>query len=204
MRFESSLAKKRMSLTKLIRYPQTPPGQFGVNAHHDTWFLDLVGAGSRGWSTSSKSKKGDWISVPLVAHALVSKFGRKPDKHDGPLLLCRHTRIASRLRRSALCLWLLSRPLPVHALVLLLNLTSPTETLSKRVCITSQAGVMTQTQQPRDRMEDDGGDRWTVRTLSRRRLQTTHVGRSGLELSFSELPRTHGDALSRRHVMDTS
>ena len=43
--FEKLFGTERMSFTKLIRYPATPPGNFGVNAHHDAGFLTVLAPG---------------------------------------------------------------------------------------------------------------------------------------------------------------
>ena len=34
--FQQDFDREVMSLTKIIHYPETPWGEFGVNAHHDT------------------------------------------------------------------------------------------------------------------------------------------------------------------------
>ncbi|MHA1571065.1 MAG: 2OG-Fe(II) oxygenase family protein, partial [Alphaproteobacteria bacterium] len=72
--FEILFGKERMSLTKLIRYPATPPGQFGVNAHHDAGFLTVLAPGeTRGLEVENAA--GEWIPVPIIPDTLVINLG---------------------------------------------------------------------------------------------------------------------------------
>jgi isopenicillin N synthase-like dioxygenase len=63
-----------MSLTKLISYPPTPPGQAGVNAHHDTGFVTLLAAGTTP-GLQVQNPLGEWIDVPVVADSFVVNLG---------------------------------------------------------------------------------------------------------------------------------
>ncbi|MFN8027565.1 MAG: 2-oxoglutarate and iron-dependent oxygenase domain-containing protein [Acidimicrobiia bacterium] len=54
----------RMSLVKLIHYPPTPPGEAGVNAHHDTGFLTLLWQHEVG-GLQVRNQRDEWIDVPL-------------------------------------------------------------------------------------------------------------------------------------------
>lgn len=65
---------ERMSLTKLIHYPPTPPGQMGVNAHHDAGFLTILAAGSTP-GLEVQNAAGDWIPVPTDPGSFVINLG---------------------------------------------------------------------------------------------------------------------------------
>ena len=52
--FANFFGNQPMSLTKFIHYPPTPPGQAGVNAHHDAGFLTVLAPGPSG----SESRRG--------------------------------------------------------------------------------------------------------------------------------------------------
>jgi isopenicillin N synthase-like dioxygenase len=65
---------RRMSLVKLIHYPPTPPGEAGVNAHHDTGFLALLWQhGVAGLQVMNQD--GAWIDVPADDDAIVVNIG---------------------------------------------------------------------------------------------------------------------------------
>lgn len=72
--FDAAFGTDRMSLTKLISYPETPPGQFGVNAHHDTGFLTILAPGTTP-GLEVENAEGDWIPVPVVPDSLVVNLG---------------------------------------------------------------------------------------------------------------------------------
>ena len=59
---------------KLIHYPPTPPGEAGVNAHHDTGFLTLLWQhGVAGLQVQNED--GEWIDVPASDDAIVVNLG---------------------------------------------------------------------------------------------------------------------------------
>jgi isopenicillin N synthase-like dioxygenase len=62
------------SLVKLISYPPTPPGEAGVNAHHDTGFLTLLAQHGVG-GLQAQNPDGDWIDIPPRPRALVVNLG---------------------------------------------------------------------------------------------------------------------------------
>ncbi|MFT5391564.1 MAG: isopenicillin N synthase-like dioxygenase [Gammaproteobacteria bacterium] len=72
--FDQLFGVQRMSLTKLIRYPATPAGQFGVNAHHDTGFLTVLAPGQT-LGLEVQNESDAWIPVPLISDALVVNLG---------------------------------------------------------------------------------------------------------------------------------
>ncbi|MEM8618858.1 MAG: 2-oxoglutarate and iron-dependent oxygenase domain-containing protein [Actinomycetota bacterium] len=63
-----------MSLTKLIRYPPTPTGSAGVNAHHDTGFLTLLVPGERP-GLQIENPAGEWIAAPSVPGGFIVNLG---------------------------------------------------------------------------------------------------------------------------------
>lgn len=72
--FEGMFGDTRMSLTKLIHYPKTPPSGFGVNGHHDTGFLTVLASdGTAGLQVQNPD--GRWIPVPDIPGGLVVNLG---------------------------------------------------------------------------------------------------------------------------------
>jgi isopenicillin N synthase-like dioxygenase len=72
--FANFFGNQPMSLTKFIHYPPTPPGQAGVNAHHDTGFLTVLAPGPVS-GLQVQNPDGDWIVVPSVPDGLVINLG---------------------------------------------------------------------------------------------------------------------------------
>ncbi len=72
--FDHRFGDKRMSLTKIIHYPPTPEGEFGVNAHHDTGFLTIMAAGKTA-GLQVQNAAGGWIPVPNVPETFVINLG---------------------------------------------------------------------------------------------------------------------------------
>ena len=71
---DALFGERRMSLVKLIHYPPTPPGEAGVNSHHDTGFLTLLWQhGVSG--LQALNQDGDWIDVPASDDAIVVNLG---------------------------------------------------------------------------------------------------------------------------------
>ena len=68
---------QRMSLTKLIRYPPTPAGHAGVNAHHDTGFLTLLACQTTpGLQVLIDDTTDTWLPVtPPTKDTLVVNLG---------------------------------------------------------------------------------------------------------------------------------
>lgn len=99
--FDAAFGDERMALTKLIRYPQTPAGQFGVNAHHDAGFLTLLSPGTAP-GLQIELADGSWMDVPLVPGALVVNLGEILQAMTGNYLLATpHRVVASSQRLSA-------------------------------------------------------------------------------------------------------
>lgn len=72
--FDRVFGNERMSLTKLIRYPPTPEGQAGVNAHHDAGFLTILAPGDTP-GLQVQTETGQWIEVPPYPGAFVINLG---------------------------------------------------------------------------------------------------------------------------------
>ena len=72
--FETVFGTERMSFTKLIRYPATPLGGFGVNPHHDAGFLTVLAPGETP-GLEVENSAGAWIPVPIVPDSLVINIG---------------------------------------------------------------------------------------------------------------------------------
>jgi len=72
--FRSFFGDRPMSLTKMIHYPPTPPGEAGVNPHHDTGFLTLLAPGPVA-GLQVINPAGDWIDVPSLPGTFVVNLG---------------------------------------------------------------------------------------------------------------------------------
>lgn len=66
--------ERRSSLVKLIHYPATPPGEAGVNAHHDAGFLTLLWQHGVG-GLQALNPDGEWIDVPPTDGAICVNLG---------------------------------------------------------------------------------------------------------------------------------
>jgi isopenicillin N synthase-like dioxygenase len=71
-----------LSLAKLICYPPTPPGEAGVNAHHDAGFLTLLMQHGVG-GLEVENPDGDWIAVPPRDDAFVVNLGEMLQRMSG-------------------------------------------------------------------------------------------------------------------------
>ena len=96
--FDIWFGKEPMSLTKLIHYPETPPGQFGVNAHHDTGFLTLLAAGETP-GLEVQNGAGEWIAVEPVRDAFVVNLGEMMQGITGNYFVATPHRVATRAER---------------------------------------------------------------------------------------------------------
>jgi isopenicillin N synthase-like dioxygenase len=66
--------QRPQSFVKLINYPPTPPGEAGVNPHHDAGFLTiLVQRGVGG--LQAQNPNGEWIDVPPKPGTFVVNLG---------------------------------------------------------------------------------------------------------------------------------
>lgn len=90
--------ERRMSLVKLIHYPATPPGEAGVNAHHDAGFLTLL------WQPDveglqAQNQDGDWIDVPPSRDAIVVNLGEILQSMTGNYFVATNHRVISPAER---------------------------------------------------------------------------------------------------------
>lgn len=89
-----------MSLTKLIRYPATPVGGAGVNAHHDTGFLTILAPGATP-GLEIENADGEWVPVQHVPNALVINLGEMLQGMTGNYFVATPHRVITRETRYA-------------------------------------------------------------------------------------------------------
>ncbi len=90
--------ERPLSFAKLINYPPTPPGEAGVNAHHDAGFLTLLMQhGVSGLQIENPD--GDWIDVPPRDDALVVNLGEMLQRMTGNYFVATTHRVIARQAR---------------------------------------------------------------------------------------------------------
>ena len=99
--FERMFGEERMSLTKVIRYPATPPGAFGVNAHHDAGFLTVLSPGVTP-GLEVENSRGEWIPVPVVEGAVVINVGEMLQSLTGNFYVATPHRVVTQHERFSL------------------------------------------------------------------------------------------------------
>jgi len=72
--FDQRFGEERMSFAKLIHYPKTPAGQFGVNAHSDSGFMTVLAAGETP-GLEVRNSADEWIPVPIIPNSFVINIG---------------------------------------------------------------------------------------------------------------------------------
>lgn len=72
--FDQRFGEERMSFAKLIHYPKTPVGQFGVNAHSDSGFMTVLAAGETP-GLEVRNSAAEWIPVPIIPNSFVINIG---------------------------------------------------------------------------------------------------------------------------------
>ena len=97
-RFETAFGTEQMSLTKLIRYPPTPAGEFGVNAHHDTGFLTVLAPGDTP-GLEVENASGKWIPVQTVPGSFVINLGEMLQAMTGNYFVATPHRVVTREAR---------------------------------------------------------------------------------------------------------
>ncbi|TDT18194.1 isopenicillin N synthase-like dioxygenase [Ilumatobacter fluminis] len=90
-----------MSLCKVINYPPTPAGQFGVNAHHDAGFLTVLATGGTP-GLEVQNAAGEWIAVPNVDDGLVINLGEVFQKMTGNYFVATPHRVATPTARRSI------------------------------------------------------------------------------------------------------
>ena len=99
--FARAFGDECMSLCKLIRYPPTPAGQFGVNAHHDAGFLTILAAGTTP-GLEVQNADGDWVPVPVVPGTLVVNLGEVMQKMTGNYFVATPHRVSTHSARQSM------------------------------------------------------------------------------------------------------
>jgi len=99
--FENRFGEERMSLTKLIRYPKTPEGRFGVNAHHDSGFLTVLAAGDTP-GLEILNAADQWVPVPVIPDAFVINIGEMLQAVTGNYYIATPHRVFSASERYSL------------------------------------------------------------------------------------------------------
>ncbi len=98
---QNVFGERPMSLAKLIRYPQTPEGQCGVNAHHDAGFVTVL-VQHRVGGLQALNPAGEWIEVPVVPGTLVINLGEMLQEISGNYVVATtHRVIATQPRFSS-------------------------------------------------------------------------------------------------------
>ena len=96
--FTERFGERPLSFMKLISYPPTPPGQAGVNGHHDAGFLTLLlqhGVGG----LQVENQRGEWIDVPPRSDAFVVNLGEMLQSMSGNYLVATNHRVISPAQR---------------------------------------------------------------------------------------------------------
>ncbi|MDP2290437.1 MAG: 2-oxoglutarate and iron-dependent oxygenase domain-containing protein [Actinomycetota bacterium] len=93
--------ERPLSFVKLIRYPRTPAGEAGVNAHHDAGFLTLL-LQHRVGGLEALGPDGEWIAVEPPAGAIIVNIGEMLQAMTGNYFVaCTHRVIATEPRFSS-------------------------------------------------------------------------------------------------------
>jgi isopenicillin N synthase-like dioxygenase len=99
--FRTLFGERPLSFAKLISYPPTPPGEAGVNPHHDAGFLTVLlqhGVGG----LQAQNPAGEWIDVPPVPGAFVINLGEMLQSMTGNYFVATtHRVIATEARFSS-------------------------------------------------------------------------------------------------------
>ena len=96
--FRRAFGERPLSFAKLISYPPTPPGEAGVNGHHDAGFLTILlqhGVGG----LQALNHEGDWIDVPPSPGAFVINLGEMLQSMTGNYLVATTHRVIAHEQR---------------------------------------------------------------------------------------------------------
>ncbi len=91
--FDHHFGSERMSLTKLIHYPPTPAGGFGVNAHQDTGFLTILHPGETP-GLEIQMADGSWLPVPIIENTFIINLGEMLQAMTGNYYVATPHRVA--------------------------------------------------------------------------------------------------------------
>ena len=93
--------ERPLSFVKLISYPPTPPGEAGVNAHHDAGFITIL-LQHRVGGLQALAPDGEWIDVDPPAGTFIINIGEMLQAMTGNYFVaCTHRVIASEPRFSS-------------------------------------------------------------------------------------------------------
>lgn len=95
---EEYFGERPLSMVKLIHYPQTPPGEAGVNAHHDTGFLTLLMQHEVG-GLEVENAAGEWVPVPVRDDAFVVNLGEMLQRLTGNYFVATNHRVIAHADR---------------------------------------------------------------------------------------------------------
>jgi isopenicillin N synthase-like dioxygenase len=98
--FNRLFGEERMSLTKLIAYPETPAGEFGVNAHHDAGFVTILAPGKTP-GLEVENAEGHWIPLMPAPEAFVINIGEVLQSMTGNYFIATPHRVATRAPRQS-------------------------------------------------------------------------------------------------------
>jgi isopenicillin N synthase-like dioxygenase len=87
--------ERPLSFVKLISYPPTPPGEAGVNPHHDAGFLTLLVQRGVG-GLQAQNPEGTWIDVPPRPGAFVVNLGEMLQAMTGNYFVATTHRVITR------------------------------------------------------------------------------------------------------------
>jgi isopenicillin N synthase-like dioxygenase len=96
--FARVFGERPLSLAKLIRYPATPPGEAGVNAHHDAGFLAMLlqhGVGG----LQAQNPAGDWVDIDPPPGAFVVNTGEMLQEMTGNYIVATTHRVITTQQR---------------------------------------------------------------------------------------------------------
>lgn len=96
--FTERFGEQPLSFMKLISYPPTPPGQAGVNGHHDAGFLTLLMQHGVG-GLQVENQRGEWVDVPPRDDAFVVNLGEMLQSMTGNYLVATNHRVISPSQR---------------------------------------------------------------------------------------------------------
>ena len=99
--FDDAFGDERMSLCKVIHYPPTPAGEFGVNPHHDAGFLTVLAPGATP-GLEVENANGDWIPVPIIPGSLVVNLGEVVQKMTGNYFVATPHRVNTGAERQSM------------------------------------------------------------------------------------------------------
>lgn len=90
--FRRAFGERPLALAKLISYPPTPPGEAGVNSHHDAGFLTVL-LQHRVGGLEALNPDGEWIPVPPSDEAFCINLGEMLQSMTGNYLVATTHRV---------------------------------------------------------------------------------------------------------------